>query len=78
MENLKDEIRRVMASVFEVPVTKVSDDASADSLDEWDSLAQMNLIMALEQRFNIQFNDNETTELLSLELIHEVLKEKQK
>ena len=39
-------------------------------------LAHMNLVMALEKQFKIKFTDDEITEMLSYELIVEIIKNK--
>ncbi len=54
---------------------KVSDDFSPDHCEEWDSLKHMNLIMAIEEEFNIQFGEGQIVEMLSVGLIIESIKE---
>ena len=43
------QIKEVLSAVIDVPLEKIVDDASMDDLEEWDSLAQMNLVIALEE-----------------------------
>ena len=59
MTSIEDRIKSVMSSVFHVPVEKIKDDASPDTIESWDSLKHMNLIVALEEEFRTEFNDNE-------------------
>ena len=74
MENkMKDRIKNVMSAVFEVSVDKINDNASPDTIESWDSLKHMNLIIALEEEFNVEFSDSETVELLSYKLISIIL-----
>ena len=76
MENkMEDRIKNVMSAVFEVSVDKTNDDASPDTIESWDSLKHMNLIIALEEEFNVEFSDSETVELLSYKLISIILKD---
>ena len=64
-----------MSAVFEVSVDKIKDNASPDTIVSWDSLKHMNLIIALEEEFNVEFSDSETVELLSYKLISIILKD---
>ena len=76
MENkMEDRIKNVMSAVFEVSVDKIKDNASPDTIVSWDSLKHMNLIIALEEEFNVEFSDSETVELLSYKLISIILKD---
>ena len=42
----------------------------------WDSLNHMNLIVALEEEFDVTFDEEEINEMISLELIELILKQK--
>ena len=65
-----------MSSVFEIPVEQIQDDSSPDNIDSWDSLKHMNLVVALEDEFNVQFTDENIIELINMKLILAVLFEK--
>ena len=47
--------------------------AQRKNTKKWDSLAHMNLIMALENELKIKFTDNEITEMLTFELVKEII-----
>lgn len=65
-----------MARVLEVPVEAIDDEASPDTIDNWDSLRHMNLVMALEEEFGVQFSTDEVIELLNFRLIVLTLQDK--
>ena len=70
MENdIERRIKDVMSVVFEVPEDKISDDSSPDTLESWDSLKNMNLVVALEEKFNVEFKDEEIIEMTNYQLI---------
>ncbi|NBV41442.1 acyl carrier protein [bacterium] len=66
---LERQVKEVMATVFGIDATTIASDASPDSLSNWDSLGHMNLIVALEERFQIRFTDEQMMEMLNLPLI---------
>lgn len=71
-----DRMLRTVSLVMEVPLEKLNKESSPDNVENWDSLKHMNLILALEEEFDVTFSDEEIVELLSVEIIVEVLKEK--
>jgi acyl carrier protein len=73
MEN--ERIKNVMSVVFEVPVESISNDASTDNIDKWDSIGHLNLILALEEEFNVSIPDEEVGNLVNYKLIELVIHE---
>ena len=62
-------IRKVLASVLGISIDRIHDDSSVETVEEWDSLKQINLIMALEEEFSVTFEDDDVMELTSLDRI---------
>jgi acyl carrier protein len=73
---MNEQIKELMANIFEVEISDIGDDASPESIESWDSLKHMNLIVALEEEFNVQFTDEEMLQMLNFQLISLILKEK--
>lgn len=71
-----DRIQRLVADIFGVPLAEVTPDSSPDTLADWDSLRHLNLVLALEQEFSIQFTPEEIEQLLSVWLIGSLVEEK--
>jgi acyl carrier protein len=75
MENLRERILKVMSLVFEVPFESLNEDSSSDTIGSWDSLKHLNLILALEEEFNVEIPDEEVGNLMNYKLIKLVLEE---
>jgi len=73
---MEDRIKYVMSTVFEIPVEQIKDDSSPETIESWDSLKHMNLVVALEEEFEIELTDDEIIEMMNYLLIIEVLKNK--
>ena len=69
MDELKEKLKLVMAKVFKITPEKIPDNISLGGINEWDSLRHMDLILALEEDFDIRFTDEEINDLISLDLI---------
>jgi acyl carrier protein len=70
---MRDKIKNVMALVFEIEPSQIPDSASTSTIDNWDSMNHMNLVVALEEEFNILFSDEEIVEIISLEAVEKSL-----
>lgn len=73
---MESEVKKIMARIFEVPVEEIEDDSSPDTIENWDSLHHLNLILALEEKYQVTFSEEEIAELLNFQLIIMSLKEK--
>ena len=56
---MENRIKKVMSVVFEVPLKTINEKSSPETIESWDSLKHMNLVVALEEEFDIEFNDDE-------------------
>lgn len=72
---MKNKVYQIVASIFNVSVENVDENSSPDTIEEWDSIKHMNLVLAIEQEFNVQFDDEQAVMMLSVELVLETLKE---
>lgn len=75
MNELDSKILEVMSYVFEVPVSELNEDSSQDTLESWDSVKHLNLIVALEEEFGIEIPIEEVGHLISFKLIRLIVGE---
>lgn len=76
MQKIKKRIIGLLADVLDLSTEDIPDNASPDNLERWDSLKHMLLVMSLEQEFDIKFSDDELTDLLTVDLIAEIISER--
>ena len=60
---LHSAVLEVFRDVFEDPLLVVVDTTVAREVEGWDSLGHINLVVALEQRFSVQFTLSELNAL---------------
>ena len=75
-DSMASRVRRIASDVFDVPEQQVTPETSPDNLESWDSLAQVNLVVALEQELGFAFTAEEMMEMVSIELITMLIEEK--
>ncbi len=72
--NLEEKVLKIVSNVMEIPVGQLGLQSSSDNVENWDSLRQMNLILALEEEFNVSFTDEEIINMQNVEKIIKTLK----
>jgi len=73
---MEDRVKKVMGSVFNVDIDLIKDNFSPDNIENWDSLKHMNLIIALEEEFEIEFDDEEIVDSMNYALILNIINHK--
>lgn len=62
-----ERIRCIAADLFQIPPGNIVADSSPESIPSWDSVQQLNLILAVEQEFNVQFEPEELDQIHSID-----------
>ena len=73
--NTEDRIKQVLASVLNVDVGEITEDTSQDTLDVWDSLKQMDLVVALEDEFKMSFSQEQIIEMMTFSVVLQIVSE---
>ena len=70
---IHDQVKLIVAKIFDVPLQDISSDFGIDSCEQWDSITHLKLVASIEDQFQIQLSPEEQTDMLTLELIEHVL-----
>lgn len=73
---MSDPLIQVFAEVLELEPSTLNDDSTPDSVDQWDSLAAMHLVAAIEENFDVRLSTKEIMKMYSIGLARQVLKGK--
>ncbi len=68
-EEIKDRTRAVLAKALKVAPETIADNATQMDLSQWDSVRHMNVVLAVENEFDIEFDDAELATVTSLPLL---------
>lgn len=66
---VEQRIKEVIASVMDIDLSEIGDNASPETIKVWDSIKQISLILSLEEEFNIHFSDEQTLDLINFKII---------
>lgn len=75
MKTNEENLKQVLADVFGLDVSEVNEETSVDTVEAWDSLKHLNLVLALEEQFKVTLTEEETVQILNYSLIKVVLGE---
>ena len=70
----KEKLKEVLALILEIDVHDINDSTSFDVIDSWDSMSHMNIILSIEEEFNIKISDEVALDLTSYPLLLKLLK----
>lgn len=73
MTNL-EKYNQAFIEVFAVEPSVLNENFSKDTVDEWDSVHQLNIVALLEESFDIMFEPEDIMDLTSYEKGKEILK----
>jgi len=71
---MEKKVKDIMARVFNVDPASITEETSPHSIITWDSLTHIDLIMALQDEFKIQFEDGEIPTMISFQMILNTIK----
>lgn len=71
-----EQVKQVASDVFGVPASSLSEKSSPDTVEAWDSVQHLSLVMALEERFNVQFAPEDVEKLRTLADVAAMVKAK--
>jgi acyl carrier protein len=61
--NVRDSMNKVFREIFDDPTISLKDETTAQDIEGWDSLRHIDLIMQLEEEFNLRFTVDDITGL---------------
>jgi len=66
-------LKKVISNVLGVPINEINDSSNSDSLDNWDSLSHINLVLAIEAEFDVALTPEDYMDMLSVKSITMIL-----
>ncbi len=70
---MEDQVRGVLADILDLDPDSIDGLTSKDNTASWDSLQHINLVLALEQEFQVSFDVTEIESMFSFDDIVQIL-----
>jgi len=77
-EMIRIQLTGIFHDIFDDDKLVISDITTASDIDEWDSLAHLSLIVAIEAKFNIKFSMDEVVDMQNVGNIIKIIEAKGK
>jgi acyl carrier protein len=70
---IPERLRNVLADVFDIPADQITPDLGPGSIDAWDSYGHLQVVLAVEAEYGIQFPPEMISKLNSVAHLREQL-----
>ena len=64
--NVSDQIRTLASDIFGVPAGQITPASTPETIETWDSIQHLNLVLALEEKFGLQLSPEEIEQMKSI------------
>ena len=68
------EVKEILANVLEIDIATIFDNATQKDIAKWDSLQHLNLIVEIEDKYDISIDPEDISEMISIDKIIEIIK----
>ena len=79
-EELLAAVTEILQDIFDDDTLEVTEATCSDDIEDWDSLEQINILVAIQNRFDIQFSLDDVSDLAdvgdTIDLIEKKLADK--
>lgn len=76
MDSVQEKVQEAFREIFDDADLVVTDEMTADDIEQWDSMGLVNLVVALEEGFDIKFSTTEIPEMQSVGAILTIIRRK--
>ncbi len=63
----------LVAQMFGLQLEEVVDDSSPESVEEWDSLGHLNLVMEIEEVYGVVLSTDDALEIVDVQSLRRIL-----
>jgi len=51
-----EQVRNVASDIFGIPADRIAAESSPETIENWDSMQHLNLVLAIEEKFGVQLD----------------------
>ena len=64
---MENKVLEIVSNILQVDISSISLDTSMDNTPKWDSLKQMQIVIAIEEEFEVKISDDDLIEANSIQ-----------
>jgi|TARA_B100001964_G_C14221418_1_gene595459 acyl carrier protein len=66
-KDIEQRVRNILFSVLGIEIHKINTNTSPDTVDNWDSINHLNLMIAMEEEFDVEFSQENILKMITFE-----------
>jgi acyl carrier protein len=76
MPNVFEQVRTIASDIFSVPLARIQTDSTPETIESWDSIQHLNLVLTLEEKFDVQLSPEEIEQMRDIGRITKLIEAK--
>lgn len=72
-----EQVRSVASDIFGVPAEKITAESSPETIENWDSMQHLNLVLAVEEKFGVQLEPEDIEQMKNIGAVAKVVEKLQ-
>lgn len=76
VDSIEERVRAILADVFGLETEAIGQETSAETVEGWDSLQQLTVVLALEEEFGIELDDEDTVTAVTFSSITAIVRDR--
>jgi acyl carrier protein len=61
-----EQVRNIASDIFGVPADKIAAESSPETIENWDSMQHLNLVLAVEEKFGVQLDPEDIEQMTTI------------
>jgi len=61
-----ERVQSVASDIFGIPVAKITAESSPETIENWDSMQHLNLVLAIEEKFGVQLDPEDIEQMKNI------------
>jgi acyl carrier protein len=72
-----DQVRSIASDIFGVSPDKITPESSPETIETWDSMQHLNLVLAVEEKFGVQLDPEDIEKMKNIGAVAELVEKLQ-
>ena len=61
-----ERVRNIASDIFGIPADKLTAESSPETIENWDSMQHLNLVLAVEEKFGVQLDPEDIEQMKNI------------
>ena len=61
-----EQVRNIASDIFGIPATRITAESSPETIENWDSMQHLNLVLAVEEKFGVQLDPEDIEKMKNI------------